>query len=111
MKKIIVEKRMGCVAFAATIMGDKWNPLIIRILCNGSSRFSLLQGEMGINPRTLSARLDFLEHHRIIERTLHSEVPPRVEYSLTPKGQDLIPILKSMARWGDKYQCPTESVD
>lgn len=108
MKTVSIEKRTGCVAFAAQVIGDKWNPLILRFLCDGPSRFSQLQLAITVNPRTLSARLDLLERHNIITRTIHSEVPPRVEYTLTEKGQDLIPILKSMAKWGDKYQCPSE---
>lgn len=101
MKK--VEKRFGCVAFAAQILGDKWTPLIIKNLCEGRSRFSEMQTENGINPRTLSAKLDFLEESGIVKKDVFPEKPPKVEYSLTEKGLDLIPILKSMAAWGDKY--------
>ncbi len=98
-----VEKRFGCVAFAAKILGDKWTPLIIKNLWEGNCRFSKMQSENGINPRTLSAKLDFLEKSEIIKKVVYPEMPPRVEYSLTEKGQDLIPILRSMAAWGDKY--------
>ncbi len=99
-----VEKRVGCVAFAAQIFGDKWTPLIIKNVYEGQCRFSEMQLLNQINPRTLSARLDFLEKSGIITKEIFSEAPPRVEYSLTAKGQDLIPILKSMAAWGDKYR-------
>jgi len=98
-----VEKRFGCVAFAAQILGDKWTPLIIKNLCEGHARFSEMQAINRINPRTLSAKLDFLEQAGIITKTIYPEVPARVEYSLTVKGKDLIPILRSMAAWGDKY--------
>jgi DNA-binding HxlR family transcriptional regulator len=57
----------------------------------------------GISPRTLSQRLDELEQNKIITKECFAEVPPRVEYTLTQKGKDLIPILKSMAAWGGKY--------
>lgn len=109
MKKV-VEKRIGCVAFAAQILGDKWTPLIIKNLCEGRSRFSEMQSENGINPRTLSAKLDFLEVSGILKKAIYPEKPPRVEYSLTAKGVDLVPILKSMAAWGDKYSA-TEAVN
>jgi len=102
MKKSL-EKRFGCVAFAAQIVGDKWTPLIIKNLCEGRSRFSEMQIENGINPRTLSAKLDFLEETGILTKEIFPGKPPKVEYSLTQKGEDLIPILKSMASWGDKY--------
>lgn len=104
MKTALVEKRVGCVQFACQILGDKWTPMIIRCLCNGPQRFSLIQVEAGgVNPRTLSARLRSLQQQDIITRTVHAEVPPRTEYELTDKGQDLIPILQQMAEWGDKY--------
>jgi DNA-binding HxlR family transcriptional regulator len=109
MKKV-VEKRFGCVAFAAQILGDKWTPLIIKNLCEGRCRFSEMQQLNKINPRTLSAKLDFLEESQIITKIIHPEVPVRVEYSLTQKGQDLIPILRSMAAWGDKYSETNTSV-
>lgn len=101
--KRVVEKRIGCVAFAAKILGDKWTPLIIKNLCEGHSRFSSMQLQNKINPRTLSAKLDMLEQTEIISKVIYSEVPPRVEYTLTEKGRDLIPILRNMAAWGDKY--------
>jgi DNA-binding HxlR family transcriptional regulator len=67
-------------------------------------RFSHLQKSVpGINPRTLSQRLDYLEQKDIITKQHFAEVPPRIEYTLTPKGKDLLPILKSMAEWGYKY--------
>ncbi|MBI2285486.1 helix-turn-helix transcriptional regulator, partial [Candidatus Saccharibacteria bacterium] len=93
-----------CVAKALSIMGNKWTALLIMELAAGPSRFSALEAALrGISPRTLSQRLDKLEQQKIITRKNYAEVPPRVEYDLTAKGRDLIPILKSMAAWGDKY--------
>lgn len=67
-------------------------------------RFSDLQQSVGgINPRTLSARLDELEAIGIVTRQCFAEVPPRVEYALTPKGRDFIPILNKMVEWGRKH--------
>lgn len=104
-KKIVnIEKKPGCVAGALCVMGNKWTPLIIMELSSGPSRFSLLEAALpGISPRTLSQRLDDLEDKRIITKKSHAVVPPRVDYELTKKGRDLIPILKSMADWGGKY--------
>ncbi len=56
-----------------------------------------------ISPRTLSQRLDDLEAHGILTRQSFAEVPPRTEYTLTQKGQDLLPILQQMAAWGTKH--------
>ena len=86
------------------IIGNKWTALILRDLSAGPKRFSELEKSVGtINPRTLSQRLDDLEGHAIITKRSFSEVPPRIEYTLTPKGVDLLPVLKQMASWGDKY--------
>jgi DNA-binding HxlR family transcriptional regulator len=51
----------------------------------------------------LSKRLDDLEAHGIITKKRFAEVPPHIEYTLTEKGHDLLPILKNMANWGEKY--------
>jgi DNA-binding HxlR family transcriptional regulator len=99
-----IESRPGCVAAALAILGNKWTALIVKELSDGSARFSALeQGLPGISPRTLSQRLDEMEHCRLITKKSFAEVPPRVQYTLTAKGKDLLPILKSMAAWGDKY--------
>ena len=99
-----IEKQPGCVAGAVSIMGNKWTALLIMELAKGPVRFSALEKNVGgINPRTLSQRLCDLEQQSIIVKTSYNEVPPRVEYELTDKGRDLLPILKSMASWGQKY--------
>ena len=99
-----IEQQPGCVAKAVEIIGDKWTALIIRELAEDSRRFSLLERALpGISPRTLSQRLDNLEAEGIITKQSFQEIPPRVEYTLTPKGEDIIPILRQMADWGLKY--------
>lgn len=102
--KLPVEPKVGCIASAMEIVGNKWTALILRDLMTGPKRFSDLEKSVGnINPRTLSQRLDDLEEHGIITKQTFAEVPPRTEYTLTPKGHDLLPILKQMAAWGNKY--------
>jgi DNA-binding HxlR family transcriptional regulator len=99
-----IEPYVGCVAAAMAIIGTKWTALILRDLASGPKRFGELEKSVGgINPRTLSQRLDELEAQKIITKTSYSEVPPRIEYTLTPKGLDLIPVLRQMATWGTKY--------
>ena len=86
------------------IIGNKWTALIVRDLASGHCRFCGLEKTVGnINPRTLSKRLDELEAHGIVTKVTYAEVPPRVEYELTAKGRDLLPIIKQMGAWGDKY--------
>jgi DNA-binding HxlR family transcriptional regulator len=102
--KTPIEPRVGCIASAMQIVGNKWTALILRDLFSGPKRFGELEKSVGdINPRTLSQRLDDLEAHGIITRKSFAEVPPRTEYSLTKKGEDLLPILQQLATWGTKY--------
>lgn len=97
-------RERACVATAAAIVGSKWTPQLIYALAKGVHRFCELQKEAGgINPRTLSARLDDLEQQGIVAKVSYAEVPPRVEYTLTEKGYDLVPILERMVEWGEKY--------
>jgi DNA-binding HxlR family transcriptional regulator len=99
-----LEPTVGCIAAAMEIIGSKWTALILRDLATGPKRFGELEKSVGhINPRTLSQRLDDLETHGIITKQSYAEVPPRVEYALTCKGEDLIPVLQQMAAWGTKY--------
>ena len=92
------------------IIGNKWTALILRDLTSGPKRCGELEKSLSsngrsasISPRTLSQRMDDLEAQGIITKKSFAEVPPRCEYSLTEKGEDLIPILKQMALWGDKH--------
>jgi len=99
-----LEPKAGCIASAMEIIGSKWTALILRDLTNGPKRFSELEKSVGsINPRTLSQRLDELERHAIVTKTSYAEVPPRIEYALTSKGEDLVPVLRAMSAWGNKY--------
>lgn len=106
----ILEPKIGCIAAAMDIIGSKWTALILRDLAGGPKRFSELEKSLssdgrgaGISPRTLSQRMDDLEAQGIVNRQVFAEVPPRCEYALTTKGEDLIPILKQMAVWGEKH--------
>lgn len=103
-----LEPKVGCIASAMEIIGNKWTALILRDLAAGPKRFGELEKSVGsINPRTLSQRLDDLERCAIVTRKSYAEVPPRIEYTLTKKGEDLIPVLKRMAEWGTKYYSVT----
>lgn len=105
MQRLYNNQDIGCVQAATEIIGDKWSPLLLRALTiHTSLRFSELQDmTIGISPRTLSARLSKLEHHDIIIKRASKSQSPRIEYQLTSKGSDLIPIIQCMAEWGKKY--------
>jgi len=95
------------VGRVAHLLGDKWVLLIVRDLAMGCKRFGELQRSMGnISPRTLSARLSTLEVAGLVERRAYAEIPPRVEYSLTEKGQALLPLLQAMRDYGEKWLQP-----
>ncbi|GAC1519915.1 MAG: hypothetical protein NVS2B6_02930 [Thermoleophilaceae bacterium] len=76
----------------------------MRDLASGRSRFCELERSLaGISPRTLSLRLRALEQEGIVERNTHAEVPPRVEYALTEKGEALLPLIEDMRRFGYEW--------
>ena len=88
----------------ADIISGKWTLLILRDLSKGINRFSALERSLaGISPKTLSERLKSLERAGIITRKSYAEVPPRVEYTLTDMGWDLIPLIDHMRQYGDKW--------
>ena len=97
------------VARSADIVGDRWTLLMLRDLgVDGPRKFQdFLNSLSGISPNTLSARLKTLEEHGIVERRLYEDHPPRAEYVLTQKGQDLRTVVKALRDWGERYTRPT----
>src|SRR3954453_18325079 len=92
------------VCATAEIVCGKWTLLLVRDLSEGRSRFCELERSLaGIRPRTLRLRLRALEEEGIFERHTYPEVPPRVEYALTPKGEALLPIIDSMREYGSEW--------
>jgi len=94
----------------ADIISGKWTLLVLRDLAEGINRFSALERSLeGISPKTLSERLKALERAGIITRKSYAEVPPRVEYTLTARGLDLIPLVDHMRDYGSKWLMDDES--
>ena len=92
------------VCRTADVVSGKWTLLVIRDLAEDSRRFCELERSLyGISPRTLSLRLRTLEGEGIVERTTYPDVPPRVTYSLTDKGRDLVPLIEQMREYGDRW--------
>ncbi len=100
-----IEKNVGCIAQAMSIIGNKWTALILRDLFQSPQRFCQLEKSIpDINPRILSKRLDYLEEQKIVSVAYDPPASSRKVYTLTKKGEDLLPILKSMADWGLNYK-------
>lgn len=105
MKRANQQDLLWCpVARTAELIGNKWTPLILRDLSAGERRFSQLERSLGgISPKTLSERLKRLEEADVLTRRCYPEVPPRVEYTLTPKGHALMPVIESMRQYGQRW--------
>lgn len=98
------------VCRTAEVISGKWTLLVIRDLAAGSCRFCELERSLeGISPRTLSLRLRALEEEGIVERRTFPEVPPRVEYVLTEKGEALVPLIDDMRNYGKRWLPVDES--
>lgn len=88
-----------------TLIGDKWKVLILRDLMPGIKRFGELKRSVGsVSQKVLTAQLRDMEESGLVDRKVYAEVPPRVEYSLTPLGRSLKPILDAMQSWGNDYK-------
>lgn len=89
------------VARAVAVLDGRWTMLVLRDLLEGTRRFSELRTSLaGISPKTLTDRLRALEAAGMVEREYHAEIPPRVEYRLTPQGEAVRPVVDALAAWG-----------
>lgn len=86
------------------IIGGKWKVLILYHLNTQTRRFNELQRLMpAITQRMLTLQLRELEGDGIVHREVYAQVPPKVEYSLTPFGQTLMPVIGAIHDWGVRY--------
>lgn len=101
-----------CIQTTLRIIGDRWTGKILRDLSNDINTFSALETSLeGISPRTLSQRLDMLEQEKIVIKKQYCERPPRYQYVLTPKGNELHDVIHKMAEWGGKYYSDKDKLD
>ena len=98
------------ITTTATLVGKKWHPVIIhRLLANGPLGFNALKQEVdGISSKVLSDSLEDLEDKGLLERTIISEKPFRVEYSLTERGESLEEVIDAMQKWGRTHLVPAD---
>jgi DNA-binding HxlR family transcriptional regulator len=93
------------VATTVNLIGSKWKLLIMRNLLQRPWRFNELQKSLeGVSQKVLTDSLRAMESDGIIIRTVYPEVPARVEYSLSPIGESMRPIITAMQDWGNDYK-------
>ncbi|MES2726610.1 MAG: helix-turn-helix domain-containing protein [Bacteroidota bacterium] len=87
------------------VIGTKWKPIIVWVIQDRKIRFGQLDAYISlITRKVLTEQLKELEEDGLVIREAFSETPPRVEYSLTKKGLDLLPILSNVVEWYDNYE-------
>ena len=89
---------------AMSLIGDMWTLMIVYNLLSGPRRFGELREAMGnVSPKTVSQRLKMLEEDGFVDRHAFAEIPPRVEYQLTQRGQALADILEAIRQFSERY--------
>ncbi len=97
----MAQKKDGCPAETTLeVLSGRWKPMVIFWLLQGERRFNQLQRDLGgITHRTLAKQLREMEKDGLVVRRDHGEIPPRVDYRLSPLGRSLEPILLAMQAW------------
>lgn len=102
MKKFEI-RSVSPVEYTLSKIGGKWKPNILFLIQLGINRFGLLnKGIHGISKQMLTKQLRELEKDGLITRKIYAEIPPRVEYFLSKKGESVFPILDSLFKWGQE---------
>jgi len=103
-KKTLISEKTCSLREVLGIIGGKWAMPIIYILSKGKMRFKELERTVeGINTRMLVKELKNMEVNGIITREVFATVPPTVEYTLTNKGEKLLPSIVSLHHWGQEF--------
>ena len=99
-------RKTNCPAeITLAVIGGRWKTLLLYHLFQCVKRFSELQrATAGITQKMLTQQLREMERDGLVHRQVYPEVPPKVEYSLTPLGMSLEPVVGAMCEWGSKYQ-------
>ncbi|MEG5084484.1 helix-turn-helix domain-containing protein [Microcoleus sp. AT8-B4] len=92
------------IQFVLDLLDNKWSILVLRELFGGDRRpHELLTALPGISTKTLTQRLRELESQGLVDRRVYAEIPPRVEYSLTPKGRQIQPVMAALHQVGSQW--------
>lgn len=99
------DARSACpLSCSLELIGDRWTMLVLRDLFIGKKRFKeFLESPEGISTNILTDRLARMEQIGLVEATAYSERPKRFEYTLTEKGEGLLPVLQELCRWGNRF--------
>jgi DNA-binding HxlR family transcriptional regulator len=86
------------------LIADKWTAIVVYALARGTCRFGQLQRDVGrVSQKVLTSTLRDLERDGLVERRVYPEVPPKVEYTLTPLGQTLTEPLAAICKWSEEH--------
>jgi len=97
------------VTTTLSYVGGKWKPIILFELRGGPLRTGELTRRIPqVSAKMLTQQLRQLERDGVVQRTIHQQVPPKVEYSLTPLGRSLRPVMNALAAWGKARQKATK---
>lgn len=107
------DSRTHCAVEAALgVIGGRWKGVVLYWLLKGTHRFGELRRRVpNCTQRMLTLQLRELEEDGLVKRTVYAEVPPRVEYELTPFGRSLQPVLVGLRDWGDRYKKRLEQLN
>ena len=96
---------------ALVVIGGKWKPLILFHLAHGAQRYGVLRRAIGsVSDKMLTQQIRELEADGIVSRLDFKEIPPKVEYSLTPFGQTLAETLKPLCAWGTQHMSEVKRI-
>jgi DNA-binding HxlR family transcriptional regulator len=101
-----MKPKTKCPAEATLIViGGSWKVPILWHLAKEVKRFSQLQRDLqGVTQKMLTQQLREMERDEIVTRKVYPQVPPKVEYGLTPRGRSLLPVVAAMCEWGKRWQ-------
>ena len=112
------QREVGCVPgcpveVTLDIIGGKWKGVILyNLLVDGTMRFNQIRRRLpAVTQRMLTNQLRELEASGLLVRTIYIQAPPRVDYSLTPLGHSLEPIVMALKAWGEAHPCRREVAD
>ncbi len=104
-RKRKTEKDIRCpLEYGLDVFGGKWKSRILCVLSDGPLRYGVIRSEMSnVTDAALSGALKDLVENKLIQRIQYEEIPPRVEYALTPKGVSVIPVLQHICQWSGLF--------